>query len=94
MRIENKEDGVSALERRQKSCPFVMVIGMRKILEHQGIQLFKNGRQFFLVYDEGELAVRVRELRITQKEADLILDHPESAYDIIIKYQNRELDLL
>ena len=64
------------------------------LLEHEGIQLRREGTQFFLVYDEGELSVKIRKRRITGEEAALVLRHPKSAYSIIVRYQNIERGLL
>jgi hypothetical protein len=61
------------------------------ILEDEGIQLVKQNGQFFLIFDEGELAVSIRKLMITDEEAKQVVGNPASSYDIIIAYQNKEL---
>ena len=62
---------------------------MEKIMENEGIELYKNKNKYFLRYDAGELMIKMKNLQISEKEAKEVMNHPESSYDIIINYQDR-----
>ncbi len=64
---------------------------MKIILEDEGIQLGKMDDKYYLIFDSGELAVQIKELKITDEEANRVKENPECAYDIIITYQNKEM---
>lgn len=66
---------------------------MEIILDDEGIQLGMKDAHYYLIYDEGELAVRMRELLITDEEAKSIMEDPSLIDKIILKYQNAELFL-
>ena len=62
---------------------------MRQILEDEGILLLESNGKYFLQYDAGELMIKLKNLPITEEEANIIMLSPESSYDIIIDHQDK-----
>ena len=62
---------------------------MQRIMEYKGIELYKNKNKYYLRYDAGELMIKMKNLEITEKEAHNIINKPDSAYHIIIGYQDK-----
>lgn len=62
---------------------------MEKIMEDEGIELYKKNNKYYLRYDAGELMIKIKNLEISEKEAKNIIDNPDSAYDIIIAYHDK-----
>jgi hypothetical protein len=62
---------------------------MVKILEDDGIELYKDNNKYFLRYDAGELMIKMKNLQILEQEAERVIENPDSAYEIIIGYQNK-----
>ena len=62
---------------------------MQKILEDEGIELYKSSDKYFLRYDAGEFAVKMKNLEITAEEAKNVMNDPGSAYNIILAYHDK-----
>jgi hypothetical protein len=62
---------------------------MEKIMEDEGIGLYKSNNKYFLRYDAGELMIKMKNLEISEEEARSVINNPDTSYDIIISYQNK-----
>ena len=62
---------------------------MQKIMEDEGIELYKNSNKYYLRYDAGELMIKMKNLEISAKDAQNVINNPDSAYDIILAYHDR-----
>ena len=62
---------------------------MEKIMENEGIELYKNNNKYYLRYDAGELMIKIKNLEISEEEAKNVINNPDSAYNIIIAYHDR-----
>lgn len=61
---------------------------MEKIMEDEGIELYKNNNKYYLRYDAGELMIKMKNLEISEEEAKNVINNPDSAYNIIIAYHD------
>ncbi len=59
---------------------------METIFNDYGIEIIKRSGKYFLRTDSGEMASRLIEAEITSADALLAQKGPNSAYDVIIKY--------
>lgn len=62
---------------------------MEKIMEDEGIELYRNNNKYYLRYDAGELMIKMKNIEISAEEAKNVISNPDSAYHIIIGYHNR-----
>jgi hypothetical protein len=62
---------------------------MEKIMEDEGIGLYKSNNKYYLRYDSGELMIKIKNLEISEEEAKSVINNPDVSYDIIISYQNK-----
>ena len=62
---------------------------MQKILEDEGIELYKDNSKYYLRYDSGELMIKMKSLEISAEEAKNVVDDPDSAYSIILTYHDK-----
>ena len=62
---------------------------MEKIIEDEGIGLYKSNNKYYLRYDAGELMIKMKNLEIFEEEARIVLNNPDTSYEIIISYQNK-----
>lgn len=62
---------------------------MQKILEDEGIGLYRDNNKYFLRYDAGELTVKMKNLGISAEEAENVIENPDSAFDIILAYHDK-----
>lgn len=63
---------------------------MEKIFTGNGIEIFKQNDIYFLIYDAGEISDKMKKIQITEEEAELAQKSSMDAYNVIIKYQNRD----
>lgn len=63
---------------------------MEKIFTGNGIEIFKQNDSYFLIYDAGEISDKMKKIQITEEEAELAQKSSMDAYNVIIKYQNRD----
>lgn len=61
---------------------------MKQILEDQGIVLATEGDNYYLIYDSGEIMIKMKRIKITTNEAQAVISNPDVAYNIIISYQD------
>lgn len=61
---------------------------MQKILENEGIELYKDGGKYYLRYDSGELMIKMKNIEISAQEAKNVVNDPDSAYKIILAYHD------
>ena len=64
---------------------------MEKIFIGHGIEIFKEGQKFFLLYDAGEISDRMEKIEISKEEVIEAQKGSMEAYNIIIKYQNKAM---
>lgn len=62
---------------------------MKKIFENQGIELLQYNERYYLRYDVGELMIKVKDLEITNEEAQKVIDNPELTYNVIVSYHDK-----
>ncbi len=62
---------------------------MQKIMEDEGIELYKNNNKYYLRYDAGELMIKMKSLEISAEEVKNVINNPDSAYNIILAYHDR-----
>ncbi len=62
---------------------------MKRILEDEGISLVSDNGIYYLIYDGGELMIKMKKLEITHKEAEEVINNPDIMYRIIIQYQDK-----
>ena len=63
---------------------------MSVIFSDYGIEISVENGKYFLNYDEGELVPQFRTIEITLEEAEKAKQSPKDAYEVIIKFQNKE----
>ena len=67
---------------------------MKILLDLDGDLLFEKDGKYYLRYDAGGVAVRIKDLEISKQEAINILnsnDRERLMYEIIISYHNRRI---
>lgn len=64
---------------------------MQKIMESEGIELYRSNSKYYLRYDAGELSIKMKKLEISEEEAQNILANPDSAYGIILAYHDKRI---
>ncbi|UOO38267.1 hypothetical protein IZU99_03150 [Oscillospiraceae bacterium CM] len=62
---------------------------MQKIMEDEGIELYKDNSKYYLRYDSGELMIKMKNLEISAEEAKNVVNNPDSAYNIILSYHDK-----
>lgn len=63
---------------------------MESIFVGNGIEIIKKNGKYILIYDAGEICDRMEEIEITEEEVKLAKKSSMEAYNIIIKYQNKD----
>ena len=64
---------------------------MYKIFEDFGIQIFSENGKYFIEFDSGELVSKMVEIEVSKEDAEKAQESEQSAYEVIIKYQNIEM---
>ena len=64
---------------------------MQKLIQTDEITLLKDGDNYYLQYDAGMFTIMTKSLKITPEEAEAILENPDTADDIIIKYHDQHI---
>ena len=62
---------------------------MQKIMEDEGIELYKDNNKYYLRYDSGELMIKMKNLEISAEEVKKVVNNPNFAYNIILAYHDR-----
>jgi len=62
-----------------------------KIFENDWMRIIKQDDKYVIQYNSGDLTNSTQEIVVSEIDALKIQESPESAYDVIIKYQNLEL---
>ena len=62
---------------------------MQKIMEDEGIALYRNNNKYYLRYDAGELMIKMKNLEISAEEAKNVITNSNSAYNIILAYHDK-----
>ena len=57
-----------------------------KIFDGYGIEILRRSGKYFIRTDSGEMASRAIEAEISKEDAFLAQKGPQSAFDVIIKY--------
>jgi hypothetical protein len=68
---------------------------MEYIYNDYGVEVYKKGNKYFLRYDAGELVVQMKEIEITEQEAEQILSQKssEELYGYLIKNLSRRMNI-
>lgn len=66
-----------------------MEMEMKILYDGDGIVVYKDGENYFLRYDGGEIAMQMVNQQITKEEAFRIIYNPmQESYNIMIHYKN------
>ncbi len=60
-----------------------------KNIEDEGIGLYQESGKYYLRYDAGELMIKMKDLEISNEEANEVIKNPGLSYDIILSYQDK-----
>lgn len=66
---------------------------MEVIFQGYNIEISKDGEKYFLTFDEGRFAIKLRTIEITKEEAMKAQESVEGSYQVVIDFQNREQNL-
>ncbi len=66
---------------------------MEVIFKGYNIELSKDKDKYFLTFDEGRFAIKMRTIEITEEEAIKAQKSAEDSYQVVIDFQNREQNL-
>lgn len=58
-----------------------------RVFEGHGIEVLKRGARFFIRYDAGEIAVQMKEVEVSEKEAAKAQQGEPQAYEVILRAQ-------
>jgi hypothetical protein len=61
---------------------------VKKIFSDYGIDIHENNGQYFLTFDQGEIAVQMTTIEISKEDAEKAQQSANDAYQVIIKHQN------
>ena len=61
---------------------------MQRIFENDWMMIVKQDDKYMIQYNSGDLTNSTQEIVVTEIDALKAQESPESAYDVIIKYQN------
>lgn len=62
-----------------------------RVFEGHGIEVLKRGSQFFIRYDAGEIVVEMKEIEVSEKEAEKAQEGERQAYEVILRAQQHAL---
>lgn len=61
---------------------------METVYKNDWMQIFKKGEQYIIQYNSGDLINSVKEIEVSKSDAIKAKESDQSAYEVIIKYQN------
>ncbi len=59
------------------------------IFAEYGIEILRRGHRLYIRYDAGEIAVQLREIEITEAEAERARESEQGAYEVILSVEGR-----
>jgi len=66
---------------------------MEVIFTGYNIEISKENEKYYLTFDEGRFAIKYRTIEITKEEALKAQESAEASYQVVIDFQNKELNL-
>jgi|GEM_PF-2779528 len=67
-----------------------MVMDMEIVFQNDWMKIIKNLDVYIIQYNSGDLTNSVKEVVVSRQEAEIAQESEQSAYDLILKYQNLE----
>ncbi len=64
---------------------------MEKIFDDYGIEIFNNEEEYIIRYESGEIACVPEDIKVSKADAEKAQLSAESAYDVVLKYQNMNM---
>ena len=63
---------------------------MEIVYKNDWMQITKKGEQYIIQYNSGDLINSIREIKVSKADALEAQKNEQSAYEVILKYQNLE----
>ena len=63
---------------------------MEIVYKNDWMQIIKKGEQYIIQYNSGDLINSIREIEVSKADALKAQKSEQSAYEVILKYQNLE----
>jgi len=63
---------------------------MEMIFKNDWIKIIKNLDSYIIQYNSGDLTNSVKEVAVSRQDAEIAQESEQSAYEVILKYQNIE----
>ena len=61
---------------------------MEMVYKNDWMQIIKESEQYIIQYNSGDLINSIEEIAVSESDAVKAQENEQSAYEIIIKYQN------
>ena len=64
---------------------------MEVIYENDWMRILKIGTEYLIKYNSGDLVDSIQEVKVSEADSHKAQKSDQDAYDVIIKYQNKEI---